>query len=187
MIALTDRTLEAAFLPEAGMLGASLRHRGEDLLSPLGIPLLHPWANRLSSPHYLAAGRRGRVPEAAFVARDDHGLAIHGLRPPADGWVVQSAAGDELRARLYHPADEARFAAFPYPHTLDVDARLEGPQLRVRTTLTPTSDSAVPVAFGYHPYLRLPGVPRRAWTVTLPAMRALELDLDQIPTSRSRL
>ena len=51
--------LEATFVPSAGMVGCSLRHRGEELLgqrgglrtyieerSTMGIPLLHPWANR---------------------------------------------------------------------------------------------------------------------------------------------
>ena len=54
--------IEAVFLPEQGMLGASLRHRGAEILgrmddleaayangSSAGIPLLHPWSNRLAS------------------------------------------------------------------------------------------------------------------------------------------
>ena len=54
--------LEATLLPQQGMLVASLRHRGVELLrrienlekaaasgSSAGIPLLHPWANRLAS------------------------------------------------------------------------------------------------------------------------------------------
>src|SRR5208337_312883 len=62
--------LEAVFLPGHGMLGASLRHRGAEILrrvddleaaaakgSSAGIPLLHPWANRLVGPRYHAAGR----------------------------------------------------------------------------------------------------------------------------------
>src|SRR4051794_32043419 len=49
--------LEAAFVPDAGMVGCSLRHRGEELLGlrsglrgyaderkTMGIPLLYPWA-----------------------------------------------------------------------------------------------------------------------------------------------
>ena len=57
--------LEATFHPELGMVGSSLRHRGEELLgqrgglakyasagSSFGIPLLHPWANRLGSWEY---------------------------------------------------------------------------------------------------------------------------------------
>jgi aldose 1-epimerase len=186
VIALAGPTLEATFLPEAGMLGATLRHRGEDLLSPLGIPLLHPWANRLSRPVYHVAGRRGHVPTAAFVPRDEHGLAIHGLLQPPGAWTVLAADSGALRARLEHPADDLRAAAFPFPHRLEVDARLAGPTLRVRTTLTATADTPVPVAFGYHPYLRLPGVARRRWTVTCPAMRAVELGPDGLPTGRSR-
>ena len=58
--------LEAAFAPGVGMIGCSLRHRGEELLgqrgglakyaeagSTFGIPLLHPWANRLGGLEIL--------------------------------------------------------------------------------------------------------------------------------------
>ena len=61
--------LEAAFAPEAGLVGCSLTHRGEELLgqrkgleeyarsgSTFGIPFLHPWANRLA--RLLLRGRR---------------------------------------------------------------------------------------------------------------------------------
>ena len=40
---------------------------------------------------------------------------------------------------------------------------------------------AVPLTFGFHPYIRLPGAPRERWQVELPAMRRLALDDDQIP------
>src|SRR5207248_1712811 len=43
-------------------------------------------------------------------------------------------------------------------------------------------DEPVPVSFGFHPYLRLPGVPRERWLVTLPARRHLALDARGIPT-----
>ena len=65
-----DGGVEAAFVPEAGMVGCSLRHRGEELLGQrgglaayvaergtMGIPLLHPWANRLGRERFEAAGR----------------------------------------------------------------------------------------------------------------------------------
>ena len=60
--------LRAVFLPGRGMLGASLEHRGEELLGRVedmasfaqsgrtcGIPLLHPWANRLGAMCYCAS------------------------------------------------------------------------------------------------------------------------------------
>jgi galactose mutarotase-like enzyme len=40
----------------------------------------------------------------------------------------------------------------------------------------------VPIAFGWHPYLRLTGVPRRQWLLRLPALRHLALDDAGIPT-----
>ena len=65
--------LEATFLPGAGMLCRSLRHRGEELLAQnrgveayvergktMGIPLLYPWANRLAAFDYTVAGRSVR-------------------------------------------------------------------------------------------------------------------------------
>jgi galactose mutarotase-like enzyme len=54
--------------------------------------------------------------------------------------------------------------------------------LRIDTTIVPTGRRAVPVAFGWHPYLRLPGAPRRRWTLGLPARRHLALDARGIPT-----
>jgi len=65
--------LRVVFLPGRGMLGASLCHRGEELLGRVedleaairtgttcGIPILHPWANRLDGLRYAAAGGRPR-------------------------------------------------------------------------------------------------------------------------------
>ena len=60
--------LSATFLPDLGMTGVSLRCRGREHLAlpgglpalrsgaTLGLPLLAPWANRLGSRHYRAAG-----------------------------------------------------------------------------------------------------------------------------------
>jgi aldose 1-epimerase len=62
--------IELAVVPDAGMVGCSLSHRGEEILgqrgglrtyvaerSTTGIPLLHPWANRVAESHFRTAGR----------------------------------------------------------------------------------------------------------------------------------
>jgi aldose 1-epimerase len=193
--------LDAAFVPTAGMVGASLRDRGAELLhrnggvhryarggSTMGIPLLHPWANRLAGDGYRVNGTAVRLdPASPLVQRDDHGLPIHGLlngsplwrRTPApDGWG--------LSAELDFGAHPDLLAAFPFPHRLRLDVALRRRTLTVRTTMTATGDVAVPVAFGFHPYLRLPDVARERWRVELPAMRHLELDANSIPTGASR-
>ncbi len=40
----------------------------------------------------------------------------------------------------------------------------------------------VPAAFGFHPYLGIPELPRAAWRLELPAMQKLVLDGRGIPT-----
>src|SRR4051794_17244346 len=92
--------LEAAFVPSAGMIGCSLAHRGEELLGQrgglsayirerktMGIPLLHPWANRLSRRRFSIAGREVRI-EPGQTRLDEQGLPMHGLLAAAPGWEV---------------------------------------------------------------------------------------------------
>ena len=177
----------------------SLRHRGEELLvaagalppsyrvhgRAAGITLLHPWANRLAADDYEVAGVGARVPaEDPEIARDANGLAIHGLAPKG-AWDVTSgrAAGHEWAQATgsfgAHPA-------FPFPHELTAVFDLDGAGLRVTTELRPTGTVPVPVAFGWHPYFRLPGVPRADWRLELPARRRLALDERGIPTGAGR-
>jgi galactose mutarotase-like enzyme len=69
----------------------------------------------------------------------------------------------------------------PFRHRLEVDARLSGRSLAIRTTLT-ALDEPVPVSFGYHPYLQLPGVPRERLRIAVPLTTWLPLDERMIPT-----
>src|SRR5215218_768022 len=82
--------MTATYAPGVNMVGCSLTHEGDELLaqrkglaqyeasgSTFGIPLLHPWANRLDTEV-----------ESPLVRRDANGLAIHGVVPSALGWQV---------------------------------------------------------------------------------------------------
>ena len=90
--------LEAAFVPGAGMVGCSLRHRGEELLgqrgglSPyvaergtMGIPLLYPWANRVAKRRFSVADREVNIEPPAPFSTDPNGLPIHGFLSAARG------------------------------------------------------------------------------------------------------
>jgi aldose 1-epimerase len=172
-VVLSAGDLEATFAPERGMLGTSLRHRGAELLDRTGgIPLLHPWANRLT----------GLRVDSPLLQRDEHGLPIHGLLMGWPHWELPVVSTDRLRARLDFGAHPELLAAFPFPHELELDVALRLDALTVTTTVTATGDVAVPVSFGYHPYLRLPGVPRAAWEIGFPARRHLVADERLIPT-----
>jgi aldose 1-epimerase len=188
--------LRAVFLPGRGMLGASLEHRGEELLGRLekiasfaqsgrtcGIPLLHPWANRLGAMLYRAAGKEVLLDKVTSIGHDDKGLPMHGIPWPRLAWQVMDEDDSALIARLNWTSDE-RLAVFAFPHRVEMKIALGLDTLSVETTLLADESSAVPVSFGYHPYFRLPGLPRAEWQVHLPAMSQLLLDERSIPTGK---
>lgn len=188
--------LAATFVPSLGMIGCSLRHRGEELLgqrgglekyaasgSTMGIPLLHPWANRLAGFTYRAAGREVRIdPANPHLHRDGNGLPMHGLLAAYPGWAVREARGDRLVAALDFAADPGLLAAFPFPHTLTIAVDLQPAALTIAATLRATGGVAVPVSFGFHPYLTLPGVPRAEWRIEAPVQARAVLDARGLPT-----
>jgi aldose 1-epimerase len=177
------------------MLGASLHHQGAELLgrvddlkaaaahgSTAGIPLLHPWANRLAASHYHAAGREVALdPNSAVLHFDAHGLPIHGVPWPHLSWQILENSSDKLIARLSWTREDL-LAVFPFPHHLDMVVTLCPGDLTIETALTAGPDAPVPVSFGFHPYLVLPGLPRAHWHLKLPSMRRLAADDRGIPT-----
>jgi len=177
------------------MLGASFRHGDVELLrrvddldtaaakgSTAGIPLLHPWANRLAGPTYRAAGRSATLDLASpLLHAEEHGLPIHGVPWSRLAWEVTATTSDMLRARLDWNRPEL-LAVFPYPHRLEFTVTLRPDGLTLETTLEARADGPVPVSFGFHPYLGLPDLPRDRWRLELPPMRRLTLDEQGIPT-----
>jgi aldose 1-epimerase len=195
--------LEATFAPRIGMIGCSLTHAGDELLgqrgglaryeatgSTMGIPLLHPWANRLAEYSYAVDDRRVELdPDSPLVHKDPNDLPIHGLVAASPYWELMATLADpdaaRLSANLDFGAHPEYLEGFPFPHELRLDVSISNGTLTIRTTLTATGDVAVPLSFGFHPYLQLPDVPREDWHVEIPATRHLVLDDRMIPTGES--
>jgi galactose mutarotase-like enzyme len=55
-------------------------------------------------------------------------------------------------------------------------------RLQVTMRVTADQDSPVPISFGFHPYLSLPGIRRPDWHIELPVTQHLILDEHSIPT-----
>jgi aldose 1-epimerase len=193
----------ARFVPRAGMVCCSLRHRGVELLAQgsgvrayaqrgatMGIPLLYPWANRLAALRY--PGPHGEVqldPADPLLKLDQNGLPIHGAIAGALPWELLERPGgeadragtDQLHARLAWHSPEL-LAIFPYRHTVELHARLAGAALTITITVRADGGCAVPVSFGFHPYLTIARADRRDWLIELPPARRLLLDERMIPT-----
>ena len=201
IVTLTDPSspLAAQFVPEAGMIGISLTDRGVELLGQrrglqayveagktMGIPILYPWANRLGANTYTAEDVTVTLkPGENGVRPDPNGLPIHGVLAAYPGWRITAESENELTAELDFGSDPRLLASFPYPHVLTVAVGLAERALTLHTTVTATGDTAVPLCFGFHPYLRLPDVARGEWIIETPPLRHLRLDGRGLPTGES--
>lgn len=189
--------LAATFLPQAGMLGVSLRHRGEEYLDvrggvaelgagrPVGLSLVHPWANRLPAWHYDVDGVHVDLAGLDLPA-DAGGLPIHGTLLAPVSWepaaLATTMAGATFRARYrYGHGSPRQFAAFPFPHEVSVEVTVDG-SLTVLTTIRATGDRPVPVSYGWHPWFRFPRTRRDALSVVLPSRQHVLLDDRMLPT-----
>ena len=188
--------LTSTFVPTAGMICTSLSDDGIELLGQrrglqayltagktMGIPILYPWANRLSADNYgidgavvtLTAGTGG-------VRTDAYGAPMHGVLAAYPGWLVIERTDNALSAVVDYGGKPRLLASFPFPHLLRLDVALTDRALTIRTTVIATTAASVPMCFGFHPYLTVPDVPREEWQLQTPTMRHLPVDDRGIPT-----
>lgn len=165
-----------------GRLSVRWLRRGDvDLLGPEGCPLIGPWFGRLRDHRIAFDGVTVDLdPGDPRIDHDDLGRPLHGLRTGPDDWHLFSP--DPSRALASSTGLSG--PAFPFPHEISVEVALTTAGLEVTTTLTPTGSRAVPVAFGWHPYLVAGGADPERWSVHLPFDRQVVL-ADLLATSQT--
>lgn len=192
-------SVSATYVPAAGMICTSLSDDGVEFLGQrrglqayiangktMGIPILYPWANRLSAGAYSVNGSVVTLTDGvAGVRTDEHGAPIHGVLAANPDWVVTEQSGNTLTAALDWGGKPELLTTFPFPHTLTMTVTLADRTLTVDTTVVPSTTASVPLCYGYHPYFQLPGVPREEWQLHTPAMRYLPVDSSGIPTGET--
>ena len=197
--------LEATFVPGAGMLCSSLRHRGEELLAQnAGVAAYargaRRWASRCCTRGRTASRASTTAPPGAACAfrtislacaLDQNGLPIHGVVAGLMAWEPTPAddrdrSRDALAAHFsWSDARPELFEVFPFRHELHYEAALRDGILEIEVTVDACGQDPVPLSFGFHPYLSPPGAARERLLVELPAMRPLALDAQQIPIGRA--
>ena len=199
-IADPDSGFEATFVPEVGMIGNSLRHEGEELLfqgqglepyrahgSTFALPFLHPWANRLRAWDFELGGQQISLdPESPITHRDGAtGTAIHGLLAASTHWTVTDADRDALTAELDFGARSGVHGRLSVPAHRPLHREHRGDDVDRRAGRPCTADVAVPISFGFHPYLTLPGSDRRGWHVEIPVAEQALIDERMLPTGET--
>jgi aldose 1-epimerase len=199
------RRMEVSIVPAIGNIAYEFKVGGQNLLwtsfeslselkakrTLCGIPVLAPWANRLDQDAYWANGKRYLLnPGLGNLRRDGNGRPIHGLVAFSSTWKLVELKADDYGARLTSRVEFTRYpdfmAQFPFAHALEVTYRLHDGVLEVETVLENFAADPIPLALGYHPYFRIPGVPRDEWNVHIAAREHVVLSKDLIPTGERR-
>ncbi|WP_418003736.1 aldose 1-epimerase [Mycobacterium sp. PDNC021] len=190
-----ESAMTATFVPAAGMIGTSFSDGDVEFLGQrrglaayltnaktMGIPLLYPWANRLGATTYDVDGAVVTLtPGSGGVRVDQHGSPMHGVLAAYPGWVITEQSPNAVTAAVDFNRP-GLLASFPFPHVLTQRVTLVSRRLTVETTTRPSTSAAVPLCFGYHPYLTIPGVPRQDWVLETPGMRHLPTDDRGLPS-----
>ena len=194
--------VEVAIVPSVGNTAYEMNVHGKNILyfpyadvaefkkNPQlsGIPFLAPWANRLDEQAFWANGKKYAFDMNLGNVRGDN--PIHGLLSSSPYWQVVSVAGDKRSARVTSRLEFWRYpelmAQWPFAHEYEMTYTLKDGTLEVHVTITNLSNDPMPVAIGFHPYYRIPDVPRDQWTGHIPARQRVVADNRLIPTGEYR-
>jgi aldose 1-epimerase len=196
------RSVEVSIVPSIGNRAYEMKVRGENILhfpdadvaefrkrpTLSGIPFLAPWADLLNEPAFWANGKRYAFNMELGNVRGK--MPGHGLLVNAPQWRVTEVAADAHSAHVTSRLEFWRYpdlaAQWPFAHEYEMTYSLSDGALEVRTTVTNLSDEPMPVVLGFHPYLRIPGVPRDEWVLHSPARIHVIPGEHNIPTGELR-
>ena len=200
VVRLTDAEhgVAVAIVPSIGNIAYEMKVHGKNILyfptdnlaefqqtpSRAGIPFLAPWGNRLDQPAFWANGKK--YPFDLTLGNVHGANPIHGLISFSSDWHVTEVKADAHGAHVTskfefwkHP-DLIR--QWPFAHEYEMTYTLSEGALQVAVTVTNLSADPMPLAIGFHPYFRIPDVPRNDWVGRIPARQRVITDAHMIPT-----
>lgn len=184
--------VEVSIVPSLGNRVTEMKVHGKNILySPVtdlaelkskpalnGIPFLAPWGNRLDTESFWANDKNYTFNMTLGNVRGP--IPIHGLLANSDLWEVSEAAADRKSA---HVTSRLRFwkypqlmAQWPFAHEYEITYRLADGVLEVQTTVSNLSAEPMPIALAFHPYYRIPDIPRDQWIAKIPARKIVITD-----------
>jgi aldose 1-epimerase len=150
-----------------------------------GVPFLAPWANRLNEDDFWANDKKYTFNMTLGNVRSSP-VPIHGLLMNSDLWEVGEVKADGKSAwvtsRLRFWKHPELMAQWPFAHEYELTYSLAEGILEVRLTVTNLSSQPMPLMVGFHPYYRIPDIPRDEWVAHIPARQRVVADAGRIPT-----
>jgi aldose 1-epimerase len=199
VVRLTDAShaVEVSIVPSVGNEAYEMKVHGKNILhfpyadvaefqkqpGRSGIPFLAPWGNRLDQQAFWANGKKYQFDMQLGNVRGAN--PIHGLISSSP-WRVTEAAADQRSAHVTSRLEFWKYpdlmAQWPFAHEYEMTYSLADGVLEVRITITNLSTEPMPVAVAFHPYYKIPDVPRDEWTGHIPARLHVETDKGLIAT-----
>ena len=200
IVRLTDAShgVEVSMMPSAGNRAYEMKVHGKNILytaatdlaqyqrrPPLdGVPFLGPWGNRLTDAGFWANGKRYQF--NMTLGNVSRGQSSHGVLLTSPLWKVTEVSADAQSAHVTSRLEFWKYpdlmAQWPFAHEYEMTYRLANGVLEVRTTVINLSTESMPIVVGFHPFYRIPDVPRDEWTAHVPARKAVIADAQLIPT-----
>jgi galactose mutarotase-like enzyme len=116
---------------------------------------------------------------------DQFGHPMHGLLRGSPDWIVKEVQTNESEAWVLASLefDQRRpdFSAFPFEHRIDLKVTLRATAVTFSTEIHATGQDEVPITFGWHPYITIPGLPRPDWEVYMPFTKRCPLGPTLLP------
>jgi aldose 1-epimerase len=202
VVRLTDaaKNVEVAIVPSVGNTAYEMKVHGKNILhfpfadvsefqqkpGRSGIPFLAPWGNRLDQQAFFANGKKYAFDMAAGNVT---GLTpIHGLISLSPYWRVTEVKADAHSARVTSKFEFFKhpelMRQWPFAHEYDMTYTLADGELQVTIAVTNLSAEPMPLGIGFHPYFRIPDVPRNDWVGRIPAKQHVITDARLIPTGQ---
>jgi aldose 1-epimerase len=154
-----------------------------------GIPFLAPWANRMPEGFWANGKRHVFDTTLDSIRRDGNGIPIHGMLTASPFWQVVECKADEKSAHVTSRLEFWRHAElmtnWPIAHSYEMTHRLSSGVLEVSVTVINRAAEAMPIAVGFHPYFRIPGVPIAEAFAHIPARLHVETDSKLVATGET--
>ncbi len=196
-----ERGVEVSILPSLGNIAYEMKIHGKNILvfpdralsdfqkkpTQTGIPFMAPWANRLDGDAFWANGKRYLLDATlGNYRKDGNRLPLHGLLSASTPWQIKDMGADKESAHVTCKFEFWKYpdlmAQWPFAHEYEMTYRLADGVLEVQTTIINLSTEAMPLVIGYHPYFRIPEIPRDQWLLHMPARKAVLADSGRLPS-----